>query len=118
MVSRGISILLAGDAEAEEQADLLTTVDRSSLRAQVLKVAHHGSAYQDPELLDAVHPAVALVSVGAGNPYGHPNPALLSRLARGGARVLRTDQNGDLAVVVTSSGPAVVVAHEAPAVAR
>jgi competence protein ComEC len=118
VVSRGISVLLAGDAEAEEQADLLTTVDRSSLGAQVLKVAHHGSAYQDPELLEAVHPAVALVSVGAGNPYGHPNLALLSRLARGGARVLRTDQNGDLAVVVTSTGPAVVVAHEAPAEAR
>jgi len=117
-VSRGVSLLLAGDAETEEQADLLTTVDRSSLRAQILKVAHHGSAYQDPELLDAVHPLVALVSVGAGNPYGHPNPALLARLARGGARVLRTDRSGDLAVVATPTGPAVVVAHEAPAVAQ
>ena len=65
----------------------------------MLKVAHHGSAYQDPALLDAVDPAVALVSVGADNPYGHPNPALLARLARDGARVLRTDLDGDLAVV-------------------
>jgi competence protein ComEC len=115
VVSRGVSMLLAGDAETEEQADLLTTVDRADLRADVLKVAHHGSLYQDPELLDAVHPLVALVSVGAGNPYGHPNLGLLARLAHDGARVLRTDLFGDVAVVTTANGPAVVVSHEAPA---
>ena len=74
----------------------------------MLKVAHHGSAYQEPAFLDAVRPAVALVPVGAGNAYGHPNPGLLARLARGGARVLRTDTDGDVAVVRTGASLAVV----------
>ncbi len=96
---RGVRILLAGDAESEEQQALLERLSPTGLRAEVLKVAHHGSAYQEARFFDAVAPAVALVSVGAGNGYGHPNPAVLARLSRGGARVLRTDTDGDLAVV-------------------
>lgn len=95
----GVRILLAGDAETEEQRAVLDAVPASALDVDVLKVAHHGSAYQDPVFLDATRPAVALVPVGADNDYGHPNPAVLARLARGGARVLRTDTEGDLAVV-------------------
>jgi competence protein ComEC len=102
------SILLPGDAETEEQQELLTAAGAAALRAEILKVAHHGSAYQDPGFLDAVDPAVALVSVGVGNDYGHPNAALLARLARSGTRVLRTDRSGDLAVVAAGSRLAVV----------
>ncbi|MCM0678355.1 ComEC/Rec2 family competence protein, partial [Micromonospora phytophila] len=109
----GVRILLAGDAETEEQRALLEAVPAGGLRADVLKVAHHGSAYQDAAFLDAVRPAVALVPVGAGNTYGHPNPAVLGRLARGGTRVLRTDTDGDVAAVVERSGLA-VVARGAP----
>ena len=65
-------------------------------------MAHHGSAYQDEDFLAAVHPRLALVSVGAGNPYGHPNLPVLERLRVGGARVLRTDLDGDLAAVADS----------------
>lgn len=104
----GVRILLAGDAETEEQRALLEAGAPGTLRADVLKVAHHGSAYQDPEFLVAVRPAVALVSVGAGNDYGHPNGALLDRLRRGGARVLRTDTSGDVAAVRDGRGLAVV----------
>jgi competence protein ComEC len=70
----------------------------------VLKVAHHGSAKQDPAFLEAVRPAVALVSVGLGNSYGLPNGPVLERLRRGGAVVLRTDLDGDLAATVDGSG--------------
>ncbi|MFG1843467.1 ComEC/Rec2 family competence protein [Micromonospora sp. NPDC049175] len=105
----GVRILLPGDAEAEEQHALLARAAPGHLRADVLKVAHHGSAYQDPGFLDAVRPAVALVPVGAGNTYGHPNPSLLARLSRGGARVLRTDTDGDLAAV--RAGPGLAVAR-------
>ncbi|MER5458502.1 ComEC/Rec2 family competence protein [Micromonospora sp. NPDC002389] len=104
----GVRILLAGDAETEEQQALREHLPPYGLRADVLKVAHHGSAYQDPAFLDAIAPAVALVPVGAGNTYGHPNEAVLARLSRGGARVLRTDLDGDVAVVVGPSGLAVV----------
>ncbi|WP_225851940.1 ComEC/Rec2 family competence protein [Micromonospora sp. AMSO12t] len=100
----GVRILLAGDAETEEQRALLDDTSPGGLRAEVLKVAHHGSAYQDPAFLDAVRPVVALVPVGTGNTYGHPNPAVLGRLARGGARVLRTDTEGDVAAVLGRAG--------------
>jgi competence protein ComEC len=103
----GRTVLLAGDAEAEEQQAILRTLEPAGVRADVLKVAHHGSAYQEPRFVDAVDPAVALVSVGSGNDYGHPNAALLARLVRGGARILRTDLGGDVAAVVDGSGLAV-----------
>ncbi len=100
--------MLPGDAEEEEQRATVDRFGAAALRAQVLKVAHHGSAYQEPDFLDAVDPVVALVSVGVDNGYGHPNPALLARLSRDGARVLRTDLDGDLAVVRRGGGLAVV----------
>jgi competence protein ComEC len=111
---RGVRMLLAGDAEGEEQRALLDRIPASDLRAEILKVAHHGSAYQEPDFLDAVDPAVALVSVGVGNSYGHPNPAVLARLARSGARVLRTDTDGDLAAVAGPAGLAVAVRGQDP----
>ena len=105
---RGISILLTGDAEVEEQADLVHDAGPAALRVDVLKVAHHGSSYQDTALLAATGARVALVSAGADNPYGHPNPALLAQLRALGMRILRTDQHGDVAVVLTGSGLGVV----------
>jgi competence protein ComEC len=110
----GRTILLAGDAEAEEQSAMLDRLGATAVRADILKVAHHGSAYQDPEFLDAVDPAVALVSVGLINDYGHPNPALLDRLVRGGTRVLRTDRSGDVAAVRVGDGLAVVARGDPP----
>ena len=74
----------------------------------MLKVPHHGSASQDPEFLAASDPELAVVSVGADNDYGHPNPYLLAALAEGGAEVARTDQDGDVAVVVDDGALAVV----------
>lgn len=116
----GLSILLAGDAEGEEQRALLERSAASPadggrcLRAQVLKLPHHGSVYQDPGFLGTVHPAVVLVSVGAGNRYGHPNPSVLGRLARDGARILRTDVDGDIAAVRSGRGLAVAVRGRDP----
>jgi competence protein ComEC len=104
----GVRILLTGDAETEEQLSLLD----APLRADVLKVAHHGSAYQDPAFLDAVAPRIALISVGAGNDYGHPSPVILARLARGGARVVRTDEQGDVAVVQDPAGGLAVAVRD------
>ncbi|HEX6684471.1 MAG TPA: ComEC/Rec2 family competence protein [Candidatus Limnocylindrales bacterium] len=103
----GVSVLLMGDAETEQQALVRTPP------VHVLKVAHHGSSYQDTALLDSLRPAVALVSVGAGNDYGHPNEHLLARLRANGARVCRTDRDGDVAVIragpTPSAGLAVVL---------
>ncbi|GAA4993315.1 hypothetical protein [Kineococcus glutinatus] len=64
----------------------------------VVKVAHHGSASQEDALYAALRPRVALLEVGAGNDYGHPAPPTLALLQRTGARVLRTDTDGDVLV--------------------
>ncbi|MEU4695001.1 ComEC/Rec2 family competence protein [Actinoplanes sp. NPDC023714] len=111
----GRSVLLLGDAETEEQEELVHRLGGGGLRADVMKVAHHGSALQSVELLDVVDPAVALVSVGRDNDYGHPNGPVLERLARGGARVLRTDEMGDIAAVASPEGLAVAARGEPPA---
>ncbi|MBZ4019869.1 ComEC/Rec2 family competence protein [Streptomyces purpurogeneiscleroticus] len=93
----GLTVLLLGDLEPPAQQALLAA--RPGLRAiDVLKVAHHGSAYQDPALLRALAPRLALISAGAGNPYGHPAPSTVAALRVQGARVLRTDTDGAIAV--------------------
>ena len=91
------SVLLTGDIELSAQADLLDA--GVPLRADVLKMPHHGSRYTAPGFLAAVGPRAVLVSVGAGNRYRHPDRALLDRLAAAGAVTRRTDQAGDVAVV-------------------
>ena len=95
------TVLLPGDAELVEQADLLTS--GADLHADILKMPHHGSRYSSPAFLAAVAPRAVLVSVGAGNTYGHPNIALLDKLAVAGAAVRRTDTGGDVAVVAPDS---------------
>lgn len=100
----GLTLLLLGDLEPPAQRALLRTPAGSALTSvDVLKVAHHGSAHQDPELLRRVAPRLALISCGADNSYGHPAPVTVAALRAGGTRVLRTDVDG--AVAVVSAGP-------------
>ncbi|MGY1914105.1 ComEC/Rec2 family competence protein [Blastococcus sp. SYSU DS0973] len=94
---RGLRLLLTGDIGADEEAALLRAgVD---LRADVLKVPHHGSGDADAVFLAATGARTALISVAADNTYGHPAPRLLGWLAEAGMRAYRTDRDGDLAVV-------------------
>ena len=73
VTSGGLRLLLTGDLSAQAEARILDTgVD---VRADVLKVPHHGSADTDPDFLAATGARVALISVGAHNTYGHPDPA-------------------------------------------
>ncbi len=64
----------------------------------VLKVSHHGSADQYTELIEAMHPDLAIISVGIGNSYGHPTARTLATLKRVGSTILRTDLDGAVAV--------------------
>jgi competence protein ComEC len=94
-VVAGRRFLLMGDVEQQVDPELLARVARVDL----LKIAHHGSRTASTDaFLDAVHPTVAVASAGAGNPYGHPSPATLSRVAARGARVFRTDRDGSVTV--------------------
>jgi competence protein ComEC len=65
----------------------------------VLKVPHHGSdTSSTAAFLDAVQPQIAVVSVGANNPYHHPSPTVIDRLEQDGSMVLRTDQEGTVSM--------------------
>ncbi|WP_327700112.1 ComEC/Rec2 family competence protein [Streptomyces sp. NBC_00459] len=98
--SAGMRLLLLGDLEPPAQRALLSSPAAAQVRAvDVLKVAHHGSAYQDPDLIRVAAPRLALISCGADNTYGHPAPSTVAALRDGGAVVLRTDEDGALAVV-------------------
>ncbi|MEU3460201.1 ComEC/Rec2 family competence protein [Streptomyces sp. NPDC006733] len=94
----GLTFLLLGDLEPPAQRQLLAAVPDLP-RVDVLKVAHHGSAHQDPVLLARLAPRLALISCGAANPYGHPAPRTLRALRAQGAKVLRTDTDGTVAVL-------------------
>lgn len=114
------AILMTGDAEREEEEELLAS-DRADngerglfvdgrdvrtdgrLRADVLKVGHHGSRTSTaPSFLEAVAPRVAVISCGVRNRFGHPHPSTLETLEQSGARVYRTDRDGS--VIVTTDG--------------
>ncbi|NLU71523.1 MBL fold metallo-hydrolase [Streptomyces sp. HNM0575] len=97
----GMSLLLPGDLEPDAQSGLLSAYPALP-SVDVLKVPHHGSAYQDARLLERLRPRIALISCGADNPYGHPAPRTVAALRALGAVVRRTDRHGALAV--TGSG--------------
>jgi competence protein ComEC len=89
-----VRILFTGDAEAPEEEWLLAH-SAEALHADVLKVAHHGSSTSTTAaFLAAVHPRVALVSVGAHNAYGHPDVEVLESLRAANVATLRTDRLG------------------------
>ena len=95
---RGFSILLTADAEAET-----TPLDPGPV--DVLKVAHHGSDDAGlGALLDRTRPRLAAISVGAGNPFGHPTPGTLATLAAHDVPVLRTDLDGTVTIDVSRAG--------------
>ena len=94
------TILLPGDAEKQVEYSMLAENDPGFLHADVLKVGHHGSKNSTmPEFLEAVNPRISVISAGEENPYGHPHPALLQRLAEKGTRVLRTDRDGAVRIL-------------------
>jgi len=103
----GFSALLAGDIERQAQNALEANVPH----VQILKVPHHGSRSQDARFLTAAHASISLISVGKSNDYGHPSPSTIDLLRRMHTQVHRTDQEGDIAIVRTPTGPAAIPRH-------
>ncbi len=95
---RGVRILLLGDVETAAQVALRTSFTVQGV--DVVKVAHHGSRLQDPALAAWTGARLAIISVAADNGYGHPAPETLRQWQATGALVARTDEVGDVAVVV------------------
>ncbi|HKW44740.1 MAG TPA: DNA internalization-related competence protein ComEC/Rec2 [Candidatus Eremiobacteraceae bacterium] len=98
------AMLLTGDAQSEAEARLLSHRG-SDLRADILKVGHHGSAYSStPAFLAAVRPKIAVISCGLHNVFGHPSPRTLAALDAAGAYVYRTDLDGGISIDVSADG--------------
>ncbi len=106
----GYRFLLAGDVEEGVDPELIA---RGLPNVDLLKVAHHGSRTATTRgFLETVRPRVAIVSAGAGNPYGHPAPATIERLGELAGRTYRTDTHG--AVEVAFDGGAIRVRTSGP----
>lgn len=96
--SNGKRVLFTGDMESIVEKTLVQA--RADVRADILKVAHHGSTSSSIlEFLRLVDPDLAVISAGEGNPFGHPRPEILERLNDLGVEVRRTDLEGDIEVV-------------------
>jgi competence protein ComEC len=92
-------VLLTGDAEAPVEQYLLER--GAPIASQVLKVGHHGSRTSTtPAFVAGVRPQVAIISTGAGNPFGHPHPVTLATLHGFGVPVYRTDHHGAIRLVI------------------
>ena len=94
----GHSVLLTADAESESVPIRTGPID-------VLKLAHHGSRDEGlGGLLDSTRPRLALISVGEGNRYGHPDASTTETLATAGVRTFRTDRDGTVSLVISARG--------------
>lgn len=103
------SFLLAGDAELKAEKDMVDS--KKNLKADVLKVGHHGAKESSSQVfLDKVQPKIAVIGVGAKNSYGHPTNDALSRFKKYKTTIYRTDKNGS--VVVSSDGAKLSVKTE------
>jgi competence protein ComEC len=109
LVYGNTSFLFTGDAQTDSEQEMLAK--GYSLKADVLKVGHHGSSTStSAAFLQAVSPRLAVIEVGAGNTYGHPAQTTLTKLANIGANVYRTDLNGT--VLISSDGTNLRVATQ------
>jgi len=95
--SAEVSLLALGDLEDAGQRDLAAQITQP-LERDVVKVPHHGSRTQDSDLVAAIRPQIAIVSVGMANDYGHPATETLDLYARHSSTVARTDECGDIVV--------------------
>ena len=91
--------LLTADIGEKEEKAVAARLASESRQVEVLKVAHHGSKYSSgQEFLARVKPVLAVISVGK-NHFGHPTKEVLDRLQQIGAKILRTDQDGEIVIV-------------------
>jgi competence protein ComEC len=98
----GCRVLLAGDAEKLGERRLLQVSDGP---VDILKLNHHGSQTSTtPPFFARMNPQVAIASVGAGNPYGHPKSSVLHRIAQSRSKLLRTDVSGFIELTLHSGG--------------
>lgn len=92
--SADFSLFAGGDLEPSAQAEIIQSVGH----VDIYKVSHHGSVYQDKGFMERLSPAISIISVGAGNSYGHPAGQTIAALARLRSKIYRTDESGGIAI--------------------
>ena len=103
------AVLLTGDATELAEKLALKAQPNQYFRADVLKIAHHGSSDATFEaFLDAVSPAIAVISVGRDNDYGHPHDSLMDRLSERGITIYRTDEDGTVTLLLDGTSVTVI----------
>jgi beta-lactamase superfamily II metal-dependent hydrolase len=111
VVYNNVSFLLMGDANDKAESSLISS--GQDLKSDILKVGHHGSATSSSYLfLSKILPAISIISVGAGNDYGHPTQQTLSALGDIGSTIYRTDTNGN--IIVTTDGQSYSISTQKP----
>lgn len=103
---KDFTILFTGDIE-EKAENIIYKMYKNSkvLKSDILKVAHHGSkSSSTEEFLKLVSPKIALIGVGKNNLYGHPSNIVINRLERIGTKIYRTDENGEISIIVNNKG--------------
>lgn len=103
---KDFSMLFTGDIEKEAENILVQEYkSKNVLKSTILKVPHHGSKSSSTiEFLKQVSPKVGIIGVGKNNLYGHPNLDVLTRLKDLGALVYRTDEDGEITVIINQKG--------------
>lgn len=100
------SMLFTGDIEEIAEKQILKEYkNKKQLKANILKVAHHGSNSSSiEEFLEEVNPQIALIGVGKNNLYGHPSNNVIDRLNKLKIKIYRTDENGEINISVNRNG--------------
>lgn len=111
LISNNFSMLFTGDIEEIAEKKILTLYEKNKekLRADVLKVGHHGSkTSSSQEFIKAVSPKIALIGVGKDNNFGHPNSGVIERIEKNGATIYRTDNIGEIELSIKSNGNIII----------
>jgi len=101
LIYQKTNYLFMGDLPAEQEKLIIN--QQNNLISQVIKIGHHGSKYSTGlDLLKAVQPQLAVISVGKDNDFNHPAPVTINRLRNFGVEILRTDEQGE--IIIKSNG--------------
>lgn len=102
MYYKDLSILFTGDIE-EATEKVLVNLYGEKLKTDILKVGHHGSKTSSTEeFINLIKPKIALIGVGKNNNFGHPNEEIIERLEKVGAKIYRTDEDGEISIIVAT----------------
>ncbi len=110
LVYNSFSMLFTGDCEKNQESEIIK--QNINIKANVLKVAHHGSNTSSlQEFIKMVKPQVALIGVGKNNSFGHPNQETIERLKNFNVQIYRTDQMGEILIDVSKDGKISIDTH-------